>query len=798
MKLFNFKKISAIATSVLMVGMTMGIAAAASFPAPYSSSTSSGVAIVSGTGAGVDDTTAVNSINDYLKTQVKSTGGVPTGGKLIEKGNEKINLGDGIWTAWGDSSPFLKTHLPTILGGGTFTNADNNEYKYTEKIELANFSFAHIQDSSLNNRDPTLGFQIDNNGHIANYTLSFTTKPQSAVGTTLADFENREITILGKDYFILDFNNNTAEIILLDSASTVTLDQGESTTITLEGKTHDVSVSSIGSDSSVIFVVDGKSTNALTKGQSQRVGTDAYIGVKSVVYQGEQGGIKRTEFTLGSGKLELKDSALVKMNDKNVDGLYSYIDLGYSGSKRIWNSLVLTWKANRRSFLTENTDLTMPGFEAIKLSMAETTFPKTETTLIESTEDYVQIKTTVSDGEVTIPILYKQGSTYFNITGIGEDARQKLATSNTTHLVFNHTNDEHNRFVASWVSGRDYESYYLKVSTSKDTPSDGQNSTTISSDVDGSTIECTAYQDEQMCTIGNHYITINEVLDDSSHMVVNMTLSSGGSFNTLYTKEGLKIYLPYDYVAGDPTLKGDIALSNPIAPAGANNKTFTLWFAEADKNGDLAQEHFNVTVGIEGDTTYKMSITGLGGFSTTSGYQTKSGSKLYEAYVYSELATKAMWDKTTDNQNDVTLTYHGSEVHANVYLAEGSSGSTEVGTMVFKDTDTGWRSRDVILVGGSCINSATAEALDVTFPTCEADFTAATGGVGQNQYLVQSVGDAFTSGKIALIVAGYAKADTAAAASKLVNEPGAFDTTAGNKYLGVVAVTGTSHVSSFD
>ena len=53
---FNFRKISAIATSALMIGMTMGVAAAANFPSPYSDSTSDGVAIVSGSGTGVDDT----------------------------------------------------------------------------------------------------------------------------------------------------------------------------------------------------------------------------------------------------------------------------------------------------------------------------------------------------------------------------------------------------------------------------------------------------------------------------------------------------------------------------------------------------------------------------------------------------------------------------------------------------------------------------------------------------------------------------------------------------------------------
>jgi hypothetical protein len=59
-----------------MLGASIGIAAAASFPMPFSSSTSAGVAVVSGTGAGVDDTVATNSVSNYLATKVKKTGGV--------------------------------------------------------------------------------------------------------------------------------------------------------------------------------------------------------------------------------------------------------------------------------------------------------------------------------------------------------------------------------------------------------------------------------------------------------------------------------------------------------------------------------------------------------------------------------------------------------------------------------------------------------------------------------------------------------------------------------------------------
>ena len=90
----------------------------------------------------------------------------------------------------------------------------------------------------------------------------------------------------------------------------------------------------------------------------------------------------------------------------------------------------------------------------------------------------------------------------------------------------------------------------------------------------------------------------------------------------------------------------------------------------------------------------------------------------------------------------------------------------------------------MIIVGGTCINSAAATALKVSAGTCGSAFTDAT-GVGAGQFLIQSVGDAFASGKVALVVAGYNVDDTGNAAKFLRTKT--VDTTAGSKYKGTTA-----------
>jgi len=74
-----------------------------------------------------------------------------------------------------------------------------------------------------------------------------------------------------------------------------------------------------------------------------------------------------------------------------------------------------------------------------------------------------------------------------------------------------------------------------------------------------------------------------------------------------------------------------------------------------------------------------------------------------------------------------------------------------------------------VIVGGSCINSAAATALGVSPKTCGAAFTAAT-GVSSGQFLIKSVQDKFSTGKLALVVAGYTAADTGNAATYLTKK----------------------------
>lgn len=152
-------------------------------------------------------------------------------------------------------------------------------------------------------------------------------------------------------------------------------------------------------------------------------------------------------------------------------------------------------------------------------------------------------------------------------------------------------------------------------------------------------------------------------------------------------------------------------------------------------------------------------------------------------------------DSTDSDQKTATISYPDEQVFAQVYVAEvdaaitagstaGGVGSvSELGSVAVTDAEASSVStKNLIVVGGSCVNSVAAELLGVKSPTCGPDFTAAT-GVGSGQYLIETFSR--TGGKVATLVAGYNAGDTTNAAKALITKT--IDTTAGKKYKGSTA-----------
>ena len=771
---FNFRKISAIVGSTLMATMTMGIAAAANYPAPFVSGGSANVAVVYGASALPQDMTEAGNIQKDLGLGVTGGGSGATGlgseSFQIERTGNMFNLGD---NANAVRDTLRKDQMPNLLADGDYLDDDNTEFEFTQKIELStNLALTHFRDSDLDNV-PTIGIQLTSSGtEVLNYSMEFQTKPDF----TAAKLETTTITLFGKEYFISDVG--TAALTLLDSAVTTVLNQGESTTLTVDGTPYAVSIVAIDS-TGVIFSVNGVNSNRLGTGDTYKTSGGAHIGVKDFQQAQFATDTAFADFSLGAGKLELTEGSEVELNDDTVEGL-TVVASSMNDSAGKFAGVKLQWKTSDRAWVTPNHEIVLPGFEAFKVSMTEFVMPSSEVVKVQDSGTHIDLTVPLKGGSVTLPILYHNESTA-TIKGIGESDDRLLVTSNTNIVKFN-SSQNHEWFVASWEGSTDAYSEVFKVlsvNADNETSITAVGSKTGYVVADGSSIVAgdIELQVDVDARVSN---------SDFNLTITNLASTGDGVMRRIYTTDGLRIYLPFE--EANSTSKGGIDTDGGEGEAVGHNATsWFLFMDEQDKDQTLAnggQIRLTLTPRSADDDTIHVSAVTVNattgatnddtGFGTGSDPTLRIGSTdSYVGYVASDLASRIDWDKSGDEQT-ADVTYHGEESYGRIFLsstdATVSSGTSIGGVMLVTDAEVASvASKNLVVVGGSCINTAAAALLGSSSPLCEGDFTAAT-GVGPGQFLIKHYSSGIAGNSFALLVAGYESDDTVNAVTYLTTQ----------------------------
>jgi hypothetical protein len=133
-------------------------------------------------------------------------------------------------------------------------------------------------------------------------------------------------------------------------------------------------------------------------------------------------------------------------------------------------------------------------------------------------------------------------------------------------------------------------------------------------------------------------------------------------------------------------------------------------------------------------------------------------------------------DSGDSNHPKIELSYPNEQIYANAYVTKEDSvvtpggGSTPgVGglTAVEDSLIASYQDKNLIVVGGSCVNKVAAKILGSEDPVCGADFTAKV-NVAAAQYVIKTVASPYNEDKIAVLVAGYEAADTISAVDTLL------------------------------
>ncbi len=778
----NLRRIATVLASAAMIGSTLGIAAAATYPAPFVAGGEGHVGVILGAD-GIDYTAGTNlqvDLGDELVAQTAQSGTTTTGTWTctlgdcapLKRTSDLFNLGESM----SDFYTYLDDdELAIVLADGEYYNYGNEKFEYTQKITLGSgLTLEHFQNDDLKD-EPIIGFDLADGTHILNYTLDFT--PDNAVGgTSWQDLEQTEITILGKPYFIIEASNSTGneEIVLLDSANTVTITEGETATLEVGGKSYEIELEYINSDEEVKFKVNGLSTGLITSSNPYEISPDVFVALKTALYRQKTGTLSSAEVSIGEGKIVLKNDEEVEINERDVDGLTAYI-VPNSGEL---DKIILMWELDDDTWITADESITLPGFETTQISMGGFDAAEKETIKVENSNDAMKITVPITDGEETFDFLYLNASAT-GFAGVGTESGKELLTSSGNTI--NITDGSKQKFVASWTDGTDVESYILKIDSIDDNDAD-KNTTAIESVITGSN-KGAVMDISDNDDIGRIRFTLdaaNEKADTASFTV--SAVSTGDVYlDRIFSEEGLKIQLPYDVTIG---ALSDGMLHNETT---ADPTTFVMNFTEEDEDNDINEGNsLTVTVGIDSDENEpEVSSVSL------NEYETGDNTDVFEGYVASTLATKTVRD-TNPELSDVTITYNGEEAYAEVFVQQagtvlekgyggGDGSAASLGNVIVDDTDySKFKSENLVIIGGSCVNKVAAALLGVEYKTC-GDTWATTTGVGAGQFLIKVFENPDASDKIAMLVAGWELTDTQTAVNYLMDRDKAVPTDVGTE-----------------
>ena len=892
---FNFKKIASAASSALMIGSTVALAAAANYPAPFVSGSSADVAIIVGDSA-TADLTAAAALSADLSTRFVAGGGRTTTTTTIDGENYPLFTSsselflNSTLTAARDT--LTDQQLPTILADGTVEGATS--YGYEQRIYLGanpQITFAAMPDDD---NDPRIG-------------ISFSTTPSTtplynasvifdeATNFTHADTTGEEIELFGQK-FTVGGGTTTTKLVLLKSAQTVDLssDVTPSASVTVEGNAYTVELIAATDSSATIKVTDSAG-----KTDSKEINEDSsksIVGVEvSVTLADENNNRNTATVSVGSNKITLQDGSNVKIgtDDDIIDGTNVEFTGGlYTGNlTRI--DFQVSAPASSSDAIYEGMPFVDPIFGSFSVVFSEISAPLDSTDdremidVSNSGNDKMTVKFQSHDGSDPVSVYYVYNKT--TAEGQTENAGlggQILADSDgdALRVVEGGLVNKSQYFVfASDTEGGLYELTRVYNSSST-TASDDEIIVRNVLTGEETTAKATAEGTGSLTVQGKTYTFLYTGTHDSSEASRQVRFNNPESssndvilFPTVKTSKGAKIafYQPtlidlenfngltttsragnitslllpdgdgytdidvardsgggaingggvWNFTFGSTTRNINTSLgagSSGLLTVGkltynvsgfaAATTNHTVLYLQNPEGGNVARPALIILEERDDGSNYEAMIVttdagydgdsagiGVADVVRTWGSDVNLGNEIQLRETDDESYRDMDWwgslitlDKSDSDQTTAAISYPDDQVEAMVYVAEadasvvgGTSGA--LGDIVYDASEVSSVSnKNLIVLGGSCINTVAASLLGSSSPLCGADFTAET-QVGSGSFLISSYASPYNANKIALLVAGYDAADTINAANALKSNT--VDTTANKKYTGTTATS---------
>lgn len=381
---FNFRKVASVLASVVMLGSTIGIAAAANYPTPFVAGGVGNVAIVYGDSAAFSDGLAAGELSSSLQFELgkqTATGGItPTVGvgtcagecAPLYTGSSKIYINDTLNSV---KSVVTKADMPTLLADGSFSG--NVDATYTQTIVLGSNPQITFAKQPTSSDDPQLGLTTSTTS--ANYIYNASVTFNKAVNFTSADSKSQDITLFGQK-FMVGSATDTSNLVLLKSASKLNFDSSGTTSqeVTIGGNTYTVEMVSASTSAATIRVTNAAGVSEqkeINEGYSKKVN-----GITIAVDTADSNNLKYTASVVaGAEKMTFTSGSAVTEGDAGtvIDGTL----VTFTGTTGTMTGLTVSNYApdSDHDAILPGSSFVDPVFGTLKLNFAGLNVPENST-----------------------------------------------------------------------------------------------------------------------------------------------------------------------------------------------------------------------------------------------------------------------------------------------------------------------------------------------------------------------------------------------------------------------------------
>jgi hypothetical protein len=818
------KKVVALGVGVSMLGATL-LGATASpydlseFPAPFvMDGMFNGLMVVGDDAApadiiGVTDVAMSLQFSSTVKETVQVSGdaGVMLGGDSvkIQRSGDVLELdewlGDVTETLDASDAEALKTFTVSNDKGTT----DVNQYlRFKWDSPAADTGAAEVLYTEDDDDNVGDFLWFDDGNEVFQYEMEFvegfeSDLDDSDTNRSLSDLEDETLHILGEDFAVVNADFSSSQQLTLElmgGAIHDTIEEGETKTYTLRGKEYEVTALIIsdwagatGGSAEVKMKINGEVTKALDEGDTEILNDGTTLGIREVLPNeaGETAGGDILEFYLGAFKIKFEDSTgtadtfngNVEVNEENIeDADLSMVFTSTADEVRISKiSYILSTDGaggdepyaapgqGLREKLDEPEGLLADAWDIRYEGLSDPGV--TEIQIKASGDDEYRLSFTNNQGVDYSNVRFLFANTTGTYYGDDDDAfHYALTAQSNTSSTYNIKKNDY--FVLTHNGHLDTGVTRILRLDSLDTSNDLVQMTDVGS---GSTINAQYTAACNLGTAGSCEGDINVggytfdffVMNDSTHEVVLLVdLNDSNGLGTTSALIEAKIVTQGGAILD---LGGQAGTSYRELISEANNDlTLTTLSENFDEN--------------PGDESFVVNLTASGGNVDLSVVQT-TVIDLFSPDDNDDLNV-GMTDygvlvKEEDEDNDpdtLVIEYPLAQLLPQAFLSfektvtmQGGAGTLtverpqriEIGSAVLASQVSDPSAANVISVGGSCINSVTAEIMGLTYPACGAD-----SGLAEGEGIVKL----YESGdKVAIVVAGWEAEDTTRATRVLAD-----------------------------